>query len=134
MKLSEHFTLSELTYNSKGLENTPDVQSLNNLKLLVNNVLEPLRVLYGKPIHINSGYRNPIVNRNVGGVSNSAHLTGRAADITGGSKEENKKLYDLIKDNFEFRQLIWEKGDKTGPDWVHLEYNIKNNKKQLLKL
>ena len=103
---SKYFTYNELTYNSHGLPNIPNVQQLENLQKLTDNVLDPLRVLYGKPIKINSGFRCPTVNKSVGGVDTSEHLKGCAVDITGGDKVENKILYDLIRTHFKFRQLI----------------------------
>lgn len=112
MKLSEHFDLKELTVTSSGLPNQPMPSELENLKKLVENILEPLRVLYDKPIHINSGYRSPSVNLKAGGVATSHHLKGSCADIT---SPDNGLLFKLIKENFKFRQLIWEKGDNTNP-------------------
>lgn len=132
MKLSNNFSLIEFTHTSTNLPNNPNQDEINNIKLLIINVLQPLRDLYGDTITINSGYRSPVVNSKIKGAVNSAHMTGRAADIDTGSNVNNKKLFELIKDNFQFRQLIWEKGDSTGPGWVHVEYNIKDNKKQIL--
>ena len=102
----KYFTIQELSTTNSGLQNIPSVTEQKNLRKLVENVLDPLRELYGKPIHVNSGYRSPLVNRKVNGAVNSDHVKGMAADITAGSREENKKLYDLIRDNFTFRQLI----------------------------
>ena len=97
MKLSNNFTLSELTYTSTNLPNIPMKTELDSLILLTNKILQPLRDMYDKPIHINSGYRSPVVNKKVGGVATSQHIKGEAADITGGSKEQNKILFELIK-------------------------------------
>lgn len=130
MKLGKYFTLNELTHTSTGLSNNPNSDEIENLKLLVENVLDPLRELYGKPIHVNSGYRSPVVNRKIGGANNSEHLLGFAVDITGGSKEENQILFNLIKNNFNFRQLI----NEYNFSWIHISYNIKDNKKQILTI
>lgn len=124
----KHFTIQELSITNSGLQNIPSVTEQKNLRKLVENVLDPLRELYGKPIHVNSGYRSPLVNRKVNGAVNSDHVKGMAADITAGSREENKKLYDLIRDNFTFRQLISE----YDFQWVHVSYNENDNKKQEL--
>lgn len=124
----KHFTIQELSTTNTGLQNIPSVTEQKNLRKLVENVLDPLRELYGKPIHVNSGYRSPLVNRKVNGAVNSDHVKGMAADITAGSREENKKLYELIRDNFTFRQLINEHDYK----WVHVSYNENDNKKQEL--
>lgn len=124
----KHFTIQELSTTNSGLQNIPSVTEQKNLRKLVDNVLDPLRELYGKPIHVNSGYRSPLVNRKVNGAVNSDHVKGMAADITAGSMEENQKLYELIRDNFTFRQLINEHDYK----WVHVSYNENDNKKQEL--
>lgn len=129
----KHFTINELTKTNTGIKNIPNKDEKDNLVKLVENILDPLRELFGKPIFINSGYRNPIVNRKINGAINSAHMSGRAADIRGANRSENKKLFELIRDNFKFRQLIWEKGSKDGPDWVHVEYNENDNKKEILR-
>jgi len=136
MKLGKYFMLSEMTVTNTGLVNNPQRMELHNLHLLVENVLDPLREMYGKPIKVNSGYRSPLVNKKVGGAVDkngrptSEHVKGMAADITGGSVAENKKLFELIRDNFTFRQLIWEKGGA----WVHVSYNVSDNKKQILEI
>lgn len=126
----KHFTISELSVTKQKLPNIPDKVAERNLIKLVENVLDPLRELYGKPIKINSGYRSPKVNAAIGGAKNSEHMTGCAADITAGNKTENCILFQLIRDNFKFRQVIDEK-DYT---WVHVSYNEKDNKKQVLHL
>ena len=128
MNLGKHFTLSEMTVTNTGIVNSPSKMEINKLKMLVENVLDPLRELYGKPITVNSGYRSPLVNKKVGGVSTSEHVKGQAADITGGSKEENMKLFNLIKDNFNFRQLI----DEYDYKWVHVSFDSTDNKKQII--
>lgn len=128
MKLSENFTLEELIFTETGLNNYPNNIEIENLKKLVVNILQPLRNYIKRPIHINSCFRNPIVNREVDGANNSAHLFGRAADITLGNKKDNELMFNWIKNNCKFRQLINEKNFS----WVHVEYNEKDNKKQLL--
>lgn len=97
---------------------------------LVENVLDPLREWYGKPITVNSGYRCPELNQAVGGARTSQHVRGEAADITAGNKQLNKLLFDYIKNNLPFTQLIWENGGL----WIHVSYNKNNLKKQVLSL
>ena len=126
----KYFKMSELTRTNTGLQNIPTQKEQANLRLLVEKILDPLREMYGKPITINSAYRSPMVNARIGGAKNSEHMTGCAADITAGSKEENKKLFALIRDNFTFRQLI----DEKEYTWIHVSYNEKDNKKQILHL
>ena len=129
MNNMKHFTIKELIETSTGLLNVPMQPEKNNLIELVDNVLDPLREIYGRPIHINSGYRSPIVNRRVGGAATSQHVKGEAADITGGSKVENEKLFNLISENFKFDQLINEKDFS----WIHVSYSSDRNRGQRLK-
>ena len=130
MKLSKNFSLSEFLVTSTGIENIPTKEVIENLQKLVNNILQPLRELYGKPIIITSGYRSPMVNKAVGGSKTSGHMLGTSADITAGNRHLNKELYNIIRDNFEFRQLI----DEYNYQWVHVEYREGDNKGQLLKI
>ena len=130
MKLSKNFDLEELCYTSHNVPNTPGLHERENLTKLVVNILQPARDHFGKSITVNSGYRNPILNKLVKGAVNSDHIYGYAADLTMGSVEENKKLFEWIKNNCEYRQLIWEFGGK----WVHCSYNESENKKQVLKI
>lgn len=130
----KYFTLKELTRSTtataKGIDNTPTPEVEKNLTLLVENVLDPLREIYGKPITVNSGYRCPELNKAVRGSKTSDHVKGFAADITGGSKEENERIFNIIKHNFHFKQLI----DEKGFSWVHVSYDTSNLKNQILKL
>ena len=133
MKLRNNFKLNELIYSStaeaNGINNYPSNREKDNLIRLCVNVLQPIRHLWGKPNYINSGYRNPILNRLVGGSNTSAHMEGCAADITVGSKEDNKKLFELIKflhqeGDIEFDQLISEKDCQ----WIHIGIKPINEK------
>lgn len=130
-----NFTIKELTASTTaaalGINNTPTPEILENLKQLINNVLDPLRNAYGKPIRVNSGYRSPDLNRAVKGSRTSQHVKGQAADITGGSKVENKKLFELAQAlNLPFCQLI----DERNFSWVHISYDPNNVKRQILHL
>lgn len=131
----EYFTVEELTRSvtaeAKKIDNTPTPEAEANLKELINNVLDPLRKAYGNPIMVTSGYRSPRLNAAVEGVKTSQHQKGQAADITAGSPEENKKLFDLARElNLPFCQLIDEKKYK----WVHISYDKNNVKRQVLHL
>lgn len=130
MKLSKNFSLNELTYSSTAnyhkVGNTPGRLELENLKKLCNEVLQPIRNKWGDSIFVTSGYRNPIVNRLVGGSSTSQHILGQAADITLGSKSSNKKLFDMIVKMIEdgeitVGQLISEK----DYSWIHISLPYK---------
>lgn len=130
----KHFTIDELcrsdTARSRGIDNTPTEEVRKNLTALVGNVLDPLREWYGKPIYVNSGYRCPALNKAVGGVANSQHLTGQAADIDVNDRAENRRLMKHIEDNLDFDQLIWE----NGGAWVHVSYRADGkNRRQVLR-
>lgn len=130
----KYFTIKELckstTAISKNIDNSPNSEITKNLEQLVDTILDPLREKYGKPIKINSGYRCEALNKAVGGSKTSQHRYGQAADITGGSKEENKKLFDLvIQLNLPFDQLI----DESKFSWIHISYANKP-RKQILHL
>lgn len=136
-KISKNFTLEELyassTAKAKGINNTPTPQAIINLTYLVSRVLQPLRVYAQEPIKIGSGYRSPALNRAVGGVSNSQHMTGQAADLCiEGNIEKGRKWFDLIRRNLPFDQLIWEKNPKTGSYWVHVSFNAEGNRGQVI--
>ena len=130
MKLSENFTLDELCVTNTGLVNVPNAAELEALKVLVSNVLQPLRVKYGKPIKINSGYRSPIVNKRVKGAPKSQHVKGEAADITGGSREENMKLFHAILEIGKYDQLI----NEYDFSWIHVSYKKEGNRKEVGKI
>lgn len=138
IKLTEHFSLSEFeasdTAKQYGITNQADQQSIANLMALCVAVLEPLRQWFGAPITIGSGYRCPRLNAIVGGVNNSQHLTGQAADLcTDGNISMGKVWFNYIKNHLTFDQLIWEKNTKTGSYWVHVSYNAQGrNRKQVI--
>ena len=125
MNLSKNFTLSELTNSSTAnyykVSNTPDRFALENLTKLCNEILQPIRDKFGKSIYVNSGYRNPKVNRLVGGSSSSQHTKGEAADITVGSKEGNRKLFDLIVQMIENKEIkVGQLIDEKDYKWLHV--------------
>lgn len=130
------FTRSE-TARAKGIDNTPTKEAEANIEALVDNVLDPLREAWGGPITVTSGYRCPELNKAVGGSRTSDHLRGCAADIKGGSRAVNKRLFELVqKLGLPFDQLIHERGNvKDGPDWVHVSYRRDGkNRRQILYL
>ena len=139
MKLTAHFDLSEFTRSEsakrEGLDNTPTPEHLENIKILCEKVLEPIRMRFG-PINISSGYRGKMLNHFIGGSISSDHCVGRAADIDMddmGSGITNTEIFNYIKDNLDYDQLIWEFGTKEKPDWVHVGYRGKENRKQTLR-
>lgn len=130
----KYFSYEELTKSiiakNKGIDNTPSTEIKKNLKALVDNILDPLREAYSKPITVTSGYRCPKLNTAVKGAKNSQHVKGQAADINGVKdlRSENKKLFDLvIKLNLPYDQLI----DEYDYNWVHISFSDKPRKQIL---
>lgn len=130
MKLSKNFSLEELTTTNTGLANVPNADQVENLKQLVENVLQPLRDAYGMPIQVTSGFRSISVNTKIGGAATSQHTKGQAADIV---CRDNAKAFRIIRDSLPFDQLIWEKGDDMEPDWVHVSFKESGNRRQALR-
>lgn len=137
-RLSRNFTLEELcassTANAHGITNKPGTQEIVNLAALVQNVLQPLREWWGKPIAIGSGYRCQALNKAVGGVSNSQHVSGQAADLCiDGNIEKGRKWFQYIRNHLTFDQLIFEHNSK-GSYWVHVSFDpFGCNRKQVIE-
>ena len=138
MKLSQHFALAEFTRSESakrhGVSNEPTAEHLQNLITLCEKVLEPIRLKFG-PLNISSGYRSKALNHYIGGSLNSQHCEGKAADIDmdGMGGATNREIFDFIKDNLDYDQIIFEFGSKENPDWVHVSYNGAKNRKQALR-
>ena len=129
--ISKHISDREGVYSTtatrRGIDNTPDKEHLDNMKLLAEKIFEPLRKWVGGPIRINSFYRGPELNKAIGGSSKSQHCKGQAMDIDdNGCHKTNAEMYAWIKDNVEFDQMIWEFGDDENPDWVHISWVSKD--------
>ena len=137
MNLTKNFTLAEMTKSETalrhGMANDPSETEIENLRLLCENVLQPVRDYYGMGVKVNSGYRHPLVNSKVGGSTTSDHCKGFAADIEIPGIP-NAELAEWIAEHLEFRQLILEFYTPGVPDsgWVHVSYNPADNKKQVL--
>tara|TARA_X000001388_G_scaffold3905_1_gene2726 strand:- start:592 stop:1053 length:462 start_codon:yes stop_codon:yes gene_type:complete len=137
--ISEHISYREGTFSVTakrlGIENEPDEKQLENMRLVAEKIFEPLRNYVGKPIKINSFFRSPDLNKAIGGSSKSQHCKGQAIDIddTYGNMK-NYGMYNFIKENLEFDQMIWEFGDDENPDWVHVSYvSEEENRNRCLK-
>ena len=137
-QLTPHFKLSEFTKSStataRKIDNTPSEQVISNLKLLCEQVLEPLRVHFNCPIIISSGYRSPALNKAVGGVKNSQHMTGEAADIHLPNNETGRKWFLWMMDNLKFDQLIMEKSTPTSTRyWIHVSFSRHRCRQQVIQ-
>ncbi|MDE6853830.1 MAG: peptidase M15 [Muribaculaceae bacterium] len=131
----KYFSYQELersdTATRYAIDNNIPTNLKNNVAALVDNVLDPLREAWGRPLIVSSGYRCPALNKAVGGSDTSHHLLGMAADITTGNKTDNRKLFQMIIDlKLPFTQLI----DEKDFSWVHVSYDPRNLKHQILRL
>jgi len=126
-RISEHISFKEATKSNTALrlnlDNTPNDYQITNMVGLALNIFEPLRKFVGGPIKINSFFRCEELNRAIGGSSRSQHCEGRAIDLddTFGHKT-NAEMFQYVKDNLNFDQMIWEFGDDNNPNWVHVSY------------
>ena len=126
---------SSPTATQKGIVNIPNSIQVNNMKLVAENVFEPLREWAGEPIKVNSMFRSEALNREIGGARNSQHCSndGSAIDLDAIGTKKNSDLFHFIKENLIFDQLIWEFGNENQPDWIHVSFRAGNNRKQVLK-
>lgn len=138
-KISKHISYKEATFSQtatrKDIDNTPTPEILERMKALAENIFEPLRAYVGGPIKINSFYRSINLNVAIGGAKSSQHTRGEAIDIddTFGHMS-NKDMFEFIKDELDFDQLIWEFGDDNNPAWIHVSYvSEENNRRRILK-
>lgn len=129
--LSEHFQLIEFVRSGTAIrlhiDNRPSPVVVERLRALCVNVLEPLRRRFGV-IRITSGYRCYALNKAVGGVSNSQHLVGEAADLHVGGREAGQKVFDFIRQNLDFDQLLFEHRRSDGARWLHVSYKSDGGK------
>jgi hypothetical protein len=141
MQLSKNLALAEVTRSEtakrKGISNEPTAEHLENFKKLAINIFQPIREHFDVPIHISSGYRSKALNSAIGGSLSSQHCQGEAIDIDmdgSSSGVTNKMVFDFIKNNLVFDQMIWEFGTDKNPDWVHVSYeSTGKQRKQILK-
>lgn len=134
MNVSEHISYDEATISPTalrlGIQNIPNDKEFANMKAVAEYCFEPLRKWYGKPIKVNSFFRCEELNKAVKGAPNSQHRYGEAIDLTAGSKEENKKLFDWCKANLIFDQLI----NEYNYSWVHISFRAGENRNQILEV
>jgi hypothetical protein len=138
-QISKHITYVEATHNQTAIrhkkENIPNNEQLASMRLTAQKIFEPVRAHFKVPIAITSFFRSKEVNSLVGGSATSQHTTGEAMDINAAvlGKICNAEIFFFIKDNLLFDQLIWEFGDDTNPDWVHVSYKNIGNRRQILR-
>lgn len=140
MNISEHITYNEAIKSVEairnGLDNSPNDTQVINMQLIALKVFEVLRKGLGnKPININSFFRSELVNEQIGGSTTSQHCLGQAMDLDNDGRvgPTNKQIFEYILTKLDFDQLIWEFGSDESPDWVHVSYKEKGNRKQVLK-
>ena len=131
--ISKHITLQEATDSPTalrmGIKNTPNEVELEAMKFVAENLFEPIREWYDKPIKINSFYRCLALNKAVKGSLTSGHVLGNSIDISGGNKVENKKIFDFIKTSGLFYDQIINEYDYT---WIHISLKKIGNRQQIL--
>jgi zinc D-Ala-D-Ala carboxypeptidase len=138
MELSKNLELAEVTRSEsakrRGINNIPTPEHIENLKKLAENIFQPIRDHFNVPIRISSGYRSKALNTAIKGSLSSQHCQGEAIDIDmDGTSITNAQIFNFIKDNLDFDQLIWEFGTKSNPDWVHVSYeSTGKQRKQIL--
>lgn len=139
MKISENLSLNEVTKsntaNRLGIDNTPLPHQIKNLQAVAEHIFQPVREHFATAVGVSSGFRSKALNTALKGSRTSDHLEGYAldldADIFGGVT--NAEIFYYIKDNLEFKQLIWEYGTDENPNWVHVSFVKGQNKKEVLK-
>lgn len=131
--LSDNFSLAELTHSDtarrKGIDNEPSYEQLEALQYLAQNLLQPIRDHFGKPVHITSGFRSETLNKSIGGSRTSQHCKGEAADFRV-SGIHPRRVWEYINSELEFDQLIAEYIDRneTATGWIHCSLKKKDNR------
>ena len=125
--ISKHISYKEAVYSRtaqrRDIYNHPENDQADNMRLIAEQVFEPLRSWVGGPIKINSFFRSPELNTAIGGSTKSQHCHGQAIDLDDTfGRATNAEMYEFIKENLDFDQMIWEFGDNDNPDWVHVSY------------
>jgi len=135
--MSYNEVIRSYTARTRGIDNTPDKQQLANIKILYKEVFEPVREYFGVPIFLPSVFRSRGLNDAIGGANGSQHMANKGAamdmdaDVFG--IITNRDIFEYIRDNLEFDQLIYEFGDDNNPEWVHVSFNKQFNRKQILR-
>lgn len=136
-RISKYISYKEATHSQtavrRKIDNKPSPTELENMKYVATQIFDKVREHFGIPLTVSSFYRCAALNTAVGGSKTSQHMTGQAIDIDAdGSSITNAEIFDYIKNNFEFDQLIWEFGTPLEPAWVHVSLKRTGNRKQIL--
>ena len=137
--VSKNISYKEATHSTTakrlGIDNTPNAEQFSNMVYVAENVFQPIREHFGVPIYVSSFFRSEGLNRAIKGSVNSTHIKGEAMDLDADVFEgvTNAQIFEYIKNNLEFDQLIWEFGTDENPAWVHVSLSKRNNRKQVLK-
>jgi len=139
MRISEHVAYSEAVHSDTakrlGIVNTPNEEQLLEMQKAAEKIFEPIRTFFNVPIFISSFFRTVQLNKAIGGSSSSQHCKGQAMDIDADryKRISNSDIFNYIKNNVDFDQLIWEFGTTINPDWVHVSYTSpEENRKEIL--
>lgn len=137
--VSKNISYKEATHSTTakrlGIDNTPDSEQFSNMIYVAENVFQPIREHFNTPIYISSFFRSEGLNKAIKGSINSTHKKGEAMDLDADvyGNVTNAQIFNYIKDNLEFDQLIWEFGTDEEPAWVHVSLSKRNNRNQILK-
>ena len=138
-RISKHITYAEGIHSNtakrKGIDNTPNQTQVEAMKLLASEIFEPLREWVGGPIKVNSFFRSVALNEAIGGAASSQHCKGQAMDIDDVyGRKSNAEMYNWIKENLSFDQIIWEFGTDMQPNWIHISFiSEEENRNKCLK-
>jgi hypothetical protein len=137
--ISKYISYAEATRSTeaahKGIKNDPDKEAIENMRRVAVEIFDRVRGFFGVPIKVNSFYRSPVVNNLVGGSATSDHVKGCAIDVKAiaNSGITNKDIFEYVRSNCEYDQLIWEHGNNKQPAWVHFSKRAIGNRMQVLQ-
>ena len=137
-KFGKYISYQEATKSQEAtrnnIDNTPNAEQLQNMELVATNIFDKVREHFKQRIAVSSFFRSYELNKAIGGATNSQHSTGQAMDIDGDvyGMVKNSDIFNYIKDNLDFDQLIWEFGDNNEPAWVHVSYKLGVMRREIL--
>ena len=137
-KISSNISYKEDTFSQTAknlnIKNVPTEAHLKNMKLIADKVFQPLREWADHPIRINSMYRTPDLCEAIKSTRTSQHTKGQAIDLCTLWEKTNGELFEYIKENLDFDQMIWEFGNDVNPKWIHVSFvSKKTNRNRILR-